>query len=372
MPFEIVGNDLTKMRADAIVNAANTALQMGGGVCGAIFSAAGAEKLQAACDLLAPIKTGEAVITPGFDLPAKYIIHAAGPIYRDGKQGEEDMLRLCYTNALDIAQKNGCESIAFPLISSGIYGYPKDEALAVATSAIGKWLLKNDMDVSLVVFDEAAFELSQKLHSEVRAFIDENYDGDRDAAPCCGPLLFEEEPDVHRTAKDSPDDDIPQMSSRAPELWRSGVLGSRRSADVEAPRRAAAKKSRIGRVFESWLGRLDEPFSITLFRLIEMKGKTDVEVYKRANIDRRLFSKIRGDRDYRPKKETVIAFAVALELTLAETADLLKRAGLALSRSMLFDVIVEYFITRGKYDIFEINNVLYKYDQPILGGHARD
>ena len=137
MPFEITRNDLTKMRVDAIVNAANTSLQMGGGVCGAIFGAAGAEKLQAACNPLAPIKTGEAVITPGFDLPAKYVIHAAGPVYRDGNHDEEAQLRSCYTNALDLANKNGCESVAFPLISSGIYGYPKDEALAVATSAIG-------------------------------------------------------------------------------------------------------------------------------------------------------------------------------------------------------------------------------------------
>ena len=159
MPLTIVRNDITKMNVDAIVNAANTELQMGGGVCGAIFSAAGAEKLQAACNRLAPIQTGEAVITPGFDLPAKYVIHAAGPVYRDGKHNEEELLRSCYTNSLDLAQQNGCESIAFPLISSGIYGYPKDEALVVATDAIGKWLLKNDMEVSLVVFDKAAFAL---------------------------------------------------------------------------------------------------------------------------------------------------------------------------------------------------------------------
>jgi len=372
MPFEIVRNDITKMRADAIVNAANTALQMGGGVCGAIFSAAGAEKLQAACNLLAPIKTGEAVITPGFDLPAKHVIHAAGPIYHDGKQGEEELLRLCYANALDIAQKNGCESIAFPLISSGIYGYPKDEALSVATSAIGKWLLENDMDVSLVIFDKAAFELSRELQSEVKAFIDKNYAGSRDDAPRPKMLLAELERDTRQMAEAAQNVDMSQMPPAA-KLRIGSVFARKRSTSRPAiDGRAVAKESRRSRAVESWLGRLDEPFSITLFRLIKAKGKTDVEVYKRANIDRRLFSKIRAERDYRPKKETVIALAIALELTLAETADLLKRAGLALSRSMLFDVIVEYFIMRGKYDIFEINNVLYKYDQPILGGHARD
>ena len=334
MPLTIVRNDITKMQADAIVNAANTALQMGGGVCGAIFNAAGAAELQAACERLAPIQTGEAVITPGFNLPAKHVIHAAGPVYRDGKHGEEELLRSCYTNSLELAQKNGCESIAFPLISSGIYGYPKDEALSVATSAIGKWLLKNDMDVSIVVLDKAAFMLSQKLLSEVKAFIDENYVGN------C-------------------------------EYMRRS---SRHLLDVEKRALAAEdcfhpiKYYALGDV----IGRLDEPFSVTLFQLIDAKGKTDVEVYKRANINRRLFSKIRADKDYRPKKETVVAFAVGLELTLAETTDLLERAGFALSRSVLSDVIVEYFITQGKYDIFEINNVLYDYDQTLLGEKPRD
>jgi O-acetyl-ADP-ribose deacetylase (regulator of RNase III) len=321
------------MQVDAIVNAANTELQMGGGVCGAIFSAAGTEKLKAACKQLAPIQFGEAVVTPAFDLPAKYVIHAAGPVYHDGQQGEESLLRSCYTNALDLALKYGCESVAFPLISSGIFGYPKDEALAVATNAIGKWLMKYDMDVSLVVFDKAAFALSQKLLSEVEAFIDENY------------------VDMH-------------------------VFHRRNLLSVEekalAAKRLRSYRAPSGDSLGDRLERLDEPFAATLFRLIDAKGKNDSEVYKRANIDRRLFSKIRSDKDYRPKKETIVALAVALELTLSETGDLLERAGLALSRSMMFDVIVEYFITRGKYDIFEINNVLYDYDQPILGGKTRD
>jgi O-acetyl-ADP-ribose deacetylase (regulator of RNase III) len=153
MPFTIIRNDITKVRVDAIVNAANTGLAQGGGVCGAIFKAAGARELQAACDKLAPIKTGEAVITPGFALPAKYVIHAAGPVYRGGGHGEEELLRAAYTNALKRAVENNCESIAFPLISSGIYGYPKDEALRVATAAIRDFLGEHDIDVSLVVFD---------------------------------------------------------------------------------------------------------------------------------------------------------------------------------------------------------------------------
>lgn len=167
MPFRLVRQDITKMQVDAIVNAANTALQMGGGVCGAIFRAAGSAELQAACDRLAPIRTGEAVITPGFHLPARYIIHTAGPVYRDGKHGEEELLRSCYLNSLKMAQAHQCKSIAFPLISSGIYGYPKEEALRVAIRAIQDFLAEHDMEVYLVVFDEETFAISERLRGEI-------------------------------------------------------------------------------------------------------------------------------------------------------------------------------------------------------------
>ncbi len=152
MPFFKVQNDITKMETDAIVNAANRRLRVGGGVCGAIFRAAGVEKLQAACNGLGPIETGQAVITDGFHLPAKYIIHTAGPIYQGGNHGEEALLRACYMNSLQLAKEHGCKSIAFPLISSGIYGYPKEEALRVAEEAIGDFLTSNEMDVYLVLF----------------------------------------------------------------------------------------------------------------------------------------------------------------------------------------------------------------------------
>ena len=342
MPLTLIRNDITKLKVDAIVNAANTNLQMGGGVCGAIFSTAGADRLQAACNNLAPIQTGDAVITRGFALPAKYIIHAAGPVYRDGKQGEEALLRSCYKNALDLAKKHGLESVAFPLISSGIYGYPKDQALAVATSAIGGWLLDNDMDVSLVVFDMTVFSLSKELLGEVKAFIDQNYLDEREAKSKRSRFVAESVASFEYAAD-------PHMAPRAA---------------TPTPVTAAMRKSEPDNMF----GQLDEPFSTALLQLIDRKDKTDVEVYKRANMDRKLFSKIRTVKGYMPSKKTVIALAVALELSLAETGDLLKRAGFALSRSVLFDVIVKYFITRRKYDIFEINNVLFEYDQPLLGG----
>jgi O-acetyl-ADP-ribose deacetylase (regulator of RNase III) len=331
----IVRNDITKMHVDAIVNAANTALTMGGGVCGAIFRVAGMEQLQKACDQLAPIQVGDAVITPGYGLPARYVIHAAGPVYRDGKHGEEKLLRSCYINSLKRAVENRCKSVAFPLISSGIYGYPKEKALRIATSAIKDFHSAHDLNISLVVFDKAAFAVSKELLGRVREYIDENYmegyepRGRRD--------LLQEEREALRAAESDP-----------PMTYEWTFEGTPRLDDL--------------------VGNLDEPFSETLLRLIDAKGKTDIEIYKRANLDRRLFSKIRSQKGYMPSKRTAIALAVALELTLEETNDLLRRAGYALSHSRKFDVIIEYFIVNGRYNIFEINEVLFSYDQPLLGG----
>lgn len=332
MPFTIVRQDITKMNTDAIVNAANTELQMGGGVCGAIFRAAGAEKLQAACNQAAPIQTGKAVITPGFGLPAKYIIHAAGPVYdRRNPEQSRAYLYSAYTQSLKLAEKHGCESIAFPLISSGIYGYPKAEALEIATAAIKAFLEKHDKDIYLVIFDKEAFAVSKKLLGEVESYIDQHY---VDA----------------------------QQSSR-----RSLLYIEKKSLDaVRAAMPAPMMAPNAG--VEELLTHLDEPFSDALLKLIDAKGKTDVEVYKKANIDRKLFSKIRTGKGYTPKKPTILALAAALELSLDETDDLLARAGYALSHASKFDVIVEFFFLKGNYNIYEINEVLFQYDQPLLGG----
>ena len=342
MPFTIVRQDITKMQVDAIVNAANTDLQMGGGVCGAIFKAAGAVQLQAACDKLAPIKTGEAVITSGFDLPAKFVIHAAGPVYRyQNAEQSEKLLRSAYMESLRLAIENNCESIAFPLISSGIYGYPKDEALQVATAAIQDFLINNDIDITLVVFDKSAFTVSRELLGEVESYIDEHY------------------VDTHQIKRRKLLDVERQAISEADE--RANIFNEPLLEEMLAPIGAPAP-------LDDLVGNLDEPFSQMLLRLIDAKGMTDVEVYKRANLDRKLFSKIRSNKGYMPSKRTAIALAVALELSLDETDDLLERAGYALSHAVKFDVIVEYFITNSKYDVFEINEVLFEYDQPLLGG----
>lgn len=336
MPFTIVRQDITKMSVDAIVNAANTELRMGVGVCGAIFRAAGADKLQAACDKLAPIETGGAVITPGFALPAKYVIHAAGPVY-DPRNRERcrEKLEGAYISSLALAEKKRCKSIAFPLISSGIFGYPKDEALQSARRAIEGYLQRHEMEVYLAVFDKASFAASKTLLGGVENYIDENYAGDR------------------------------WYVKRMLDVKSAGICGAAYAATASAamPLQMPSPGAGIGELLEN----LDEPFSSALLRLIDKKGKTDVEVYKRANIDRKLFSKIRKGKGYTPKKPTILALAVALELTLGETGELLARAGYALSHASKFDVIVEYFIVNGQYDIYDINEALFAYDQPLLG-----
>lgn len=333
MPFTIVRQDITKMKVDAIVNAANTDLQMGGGVCGAIFKAAGPKELQKACNAVAPIKTGGAAITPGFQLLAKHVIHAAGPVYNHwNKSQSKAYLRSAYIESLKLATEHGCESIAFPLISSGIYGYPKAEALQVATEAISAFLADHDLDVYLAIFDKASFSVSEALLGEIASYIDENY------------------VDTHQ-------------------YRRSQLLSVEEEALNEyAPPAECQVAGAIPQPdLLNLMDNLDEPFSDTLLKLIDSKGKTDVEVYKKANIDRKLFSKIRTGKGYTPKKPTILALAVALELDIDETDELLERAGYALSHASKFDVIVEYFIIHKLYNIFEINEVLFEYDQPLLG-----
>lgn len=332
MPFQIVRQDITKLTTDAIVNAANTALRMGGGVSAAIFHAAGEARLQEACDRLAPIRTGNAVITPGFDLPSKYVIHTAGPVYMaDDIETSERLLRVSYENSLQLADLHQCESIAFPLISSGIYGYPKADALRIASESIRAFLLTHEMDVTLVLFDQISFQLGQTLVDDIESYIDEHY--------------------VERTHELYP----ALSESRVTYRHRKMVQTSR---DALMPTEED---------LESRMAKLDEPFSVSLMHLIDSKGMSDVEVYKRANLDRKLFSKIRSTSTYTPSKRTALALAIALELTLDETELFLKRAGYALSHAVKFDVIIEFFIINRRYDVFEINEVLFSYDQPLLG-----
>ena len=332
MPLEIVRNDITKMKVDAIVNAANTSLKMGGGVCGAIFRAAGASALQAACDKISGCKVGEAVITDGFQLDAKCIIHTPGPIWQGGGYQEEALLKSSYLNSLELAKNHQCESIAFPLISTGIFGYPKEEALQIAISTISSFLLQHDMLVYLVVFDRNSFGISKKLFTSIHQYIDEHYVDEAEIA----------------------------FSRHNEERY---LLEQRQ--EVEIFERDCDQEAEYSLV--NLLEQLDESFSERLLRLIDEKGMSDVETYKRANIDRKLFSKIRNSANYTPTKKTVIAFAISLKLTFEETLELLTAAGYTLSRSSKFDVIIEFFIHQANYNIHEINEALFAFDQPILG-----
>lgn len=346
MPFEIIRNDITKVKADAIVNAANTKLKQGGGVCGAIFTAAGAEDLQRECDALGGCAVGGAVITKGYNLPADFIIHVVGPVWQGGDKNEDTLLRSAYNNALGLAKEYGLKSIAFPLISSGIYGYPKELALKAATETIKDFLLENDMDVTLVVYDRNAFEISEKLFNSVTQYIEENFE-DGYPSPKYRRMMQDFELQEMQTNENLFEFDMAYLAVNAREITPEfeDEKGSRSLEDIK----------------------LDETFSTMLLRLIDEKGETDADVYGRANIDRRLFSKIRNNKNYRPSKSTAFALAIALKLNLDETKDLLLRAGMAISHSTYFDVIVEYFIKESNYNIFEINEVLFKFEQPLLG-----
>lgn len=325
MSFDIIRQDITRLKVDAIVNASNTKLIMGGGASGAISRTAGEKDLQSACDALAPISIGQAVITSGFNLPAKYIIHVAAPIYGEGKGDDESrLLSTAYKSSLELAQKYSIESIAFPLISSGVFGYPKEEALEITVATIKEFLKENEMKVSLVVYDKSTYKVSEKLIRPVESYIDDKY------------------------------------IDKLRETRRNLVIKDR--ALIYEEQVYPFKKQDL-KIDE----KLKKPFSQMLLELIDKKNKTDVEVYKKANIDRKLFSKIRAGKGYLPSKKTILALAIGMELSLKETDELLERAGYSLSHAFKFDVIVEYFIINERYDIFEINQVLFEYDEPLLG-----
>ncbi len=337
MPLQIVRNDITKMKVDAIVNAAKNSLLGGGGVDGCIHRAAGPELLEE-CRRLGGCETGKAKITKGYRLPCRYVIHTVGPVWFGGIRGEKKQLISCYRSSLELAKENKCETVAFPLISSGIYGYPKDKALRVAVDTISEFLAENDMTVYIVVFDKNAYKISSKLFKDITEYIDDNYVDDK---------------------IDSQTEKLRRQKALTGKFFKAGAFLA------EAVPEAVAERSPLS--LKEALKDIDESFSEMLLRKIDEKGMTDVQCYKKANIDRKLFSKIRSNPLYKPSKPTAIAFAVALELSLDETKELLMKAGFALSRSSKFDIIVQYFIEHGNYNIFEINEALFYFDQSLLG-----
>lgn len=441
MPLNIIRNDITKVECDAIVNAANKTLLGGGGVDGAIHKAAGRGLLKE-CVSLHGCRVGEAKATKGYKLPAKYVIHTVGPVWRGGTHNESVILRCCYNNSLKLAKELGCYSVAFPLISTGVYGYPMDEGFRIAVECISSFLMENDMLVYIVVFNKNALKSGSKLFSEIDEYIDDNYvethtDYSRrvdmnfdysapqacyeDSKPrgfkgwkskaknkadsferACDEMhighevepstqfddahFYETPPMMYEMPKEAPrwfdeaselHDDISYDNDK---LFHQGYSYPEQKNDVQDAQKTIGLFMPLSEpkdsfdledtivldgIFDGIM--IDESFSNMLLRKIDEKGMKDSECYKKANIDRKLFSKIRSNPQYKPSKQTAIAFAIALELPLDETQELLTKAGYSLSHSFKFDVIIEYFIKKGNYNIFEINEALFAYDQNLLG-----
>ena len=391
MPFEIVRNDIANMRVDAIVNTANPKPQIGYGVDAGIHSKAGPGLLEAR-KKIGNIRVGDAAITPGFALEAKYVIHTVGPVWQDGRHREEKLLRSCYERSLKLAKRYRCQSVAFPLISTGNYGFPKPLALQIAMDAISKFLLDNEMQIYLVVFGRDTFQLSEKLFRGVSSFIDENYVREKTYRQYGleheGELWdnrqemilreqmsrrrLEEDTDgftaVFREVMAAPPE--PKTEDREfPTPFAAAPCAAMAPAEPK-PKKAETKVFSIRKGKPSLaqlLAETDAGFSETLLKLIDQTGKKDSEIYTKANLSRQHFSKIRNNPDYKPTKTTAIALALALELDLEQTRDLIGRAGYALTNSSKFDVIIMYFIGEKNYNLFDINAALFEFDQSLLG-----
>ena len=341
MPLQIIRQDITKMRVDAIVNTTNEEMVGFSGVDLAIHTIAGAE-LDAECAKLAPLGLGQAKLSGAYDLPCKYVIHTSGPVWRGGLLGESIILRSCYIESLKLAVKSGCRSVAFPLISSGVYGYPKDQVLKFAIQTITEFLFSHELAVYLCVFDKESYSFSQKLFSDIQEFINDEY-------------VDEHDEDFY----DNYDDSIDEMPL-------AKCIQAPMCADAMMPRKRETS-SAAGKSLREYMKQMDRSFQEMLFDLIDESGMTDVECYKKANVDKRTFSKIKSNEDYKPSKQTVIAFAISLQLDMDTTQELLATAGFTLSRSKVFDKIIRYFIHNGNYDIYEINEALFEFDQQLLG-----
>lgn len=376
MPFSIVRDDISRVHADVLVNAANVRLAPGGGVCGALFSAAGFDEMRAACEAIGGCATGDAVATPAFNLPARWCVHAVGPIWRGGRAHEEELLHRCYRSAFARAVELGARSVAFPLISAGIYGFPVERALAIAREEVAAFLRHRDeVALTLVVFERAVVQMGNALVEQVQEYIDDEYVDSssfmrRDTGELEREQQWTEDASAPLSVEMAEPVALPEYlqeddaSIAAPRPFVASNIRMPGAAMPGAPSRAGAT---LDAEIAQLVATLDAPFSTTLLALIDARGMTDAEVYHRANISRQLFSKIRGNESYRPSKQTVVALAIALELDMSATQDLLARAGFTLSKSSKFDVIVRFFIERGIYDLFQLNEVLFAYDLPLVG-----
>ena len=369
MPFQIVRNDITNMQVDAIVNTANPKPVIGYGVDAGIHRKSGPKLLEAR-QKIGPIPIGDAAITPGFDLYAKYVIHAVGPVWLDGSHKEEQLLRACYQKSLKLAKQYRCQSVAFPLMSAGNHGFPKPLALQIAMNAISEFLMENEMQVYLVVFSRDAFQLSEKLFQGVSSYIDENYILEKNLQQYglgdkCAVRGIQQELILREQMR--------RLQAEETACFDAAPCAPMAAQPEARPKKAAGKSfslpfSKAKPSLAELLAETDAGFSETLLKLIDRTGKKDSEIYTKANLSRQHFSKIRNNPGYQPTKPTAIALALALELDLEQTRDLIGRAGYALTNSSKFDVIIMYFIREKNYNLFDINAALFEFDQSLLGG----
>ncbi len=329
MAFKIVRNDITRMNTEAIVNTANDHVTVGTGCDSAVYKAAGYDELLAyRKEKIGVVPEGEAFITPGFRLKAKYIIHAVSPLYKGGNEGEEKKLRSCYRKSLQLAKENKIRSIAFPLISTGGFGYPKEEGMRIAVDEINAFLLKNEMEIFLVVFDDKAKDLGKRIFPDLEEYIDQNYVEDK---------RWEEYGEGHPGS--------------------AGYVGEEVSFDLDTKH-----ESRL----EERIRHASDTFSQYLMYLIRDKKMENADVYKRAIVDKKIFSKIKNNADYHPQKLTALCLCVGARLSLDESRDLLARAGYALSPCDKTDIIFSYFIENGIYDMIELDIQLEEHGLPCI------
>lgn len=395
MPFKIVRNDITKMKTEAIVNTANEQAIVGSGCDSAVYKAAGYDELlKYREDNIGYVPEGDVFITPGFKLQAKYIIHAVSPLYMGGDQGEEEKLRSCYRKSLQLAKENGIKTISFPLISTGGFGYPKEEGMRIAVDEMNAFLLENEMDIFLVVFDTKTTQLGEKLFPELEAFIDHNYVkeareeeyGDayfgsvRPSAPEYAGYLSDACMMARRLRRNADVDErvmkAPMSAQHIP--MEDAVCDSCMSIADEVDLDECADED----AFDLWddedsalelekklnerLSHKADTFSEYLLYLIQSKNMTNVEVYKRACLTKQYFHKINKNKDFHPEKIKALLLCVGAKLNLDETKDLLARAGYALSPADLTDIIFTFFIEHKHYDVIDIDIQLEEHGLPCI------
>lgn len=372
MPFHLIQGDLIKQQTDAIVNPANSSLLMGGGVCGLIFTAAGIEEMENACGAIGHCSPGSAVITPGFALPASFVIHAVGPVWQGGGSGEAEILAQAYRSSLALAAAHSLKSISFPLISSGIYGYPKNQAIQIAIGAIRDFLAEEeDLEVFLVLHDRDSIQASRKIDPELTEYIRFNYEGEESFSQ-----LFQQE--IARAEAMGAEiwNMLPEETEAGPLIYRDmSQAPSRKSSFRRSQEEKFRKKMELPpshsmkREYASLDDVLQMPkltFTEALLKHMDTRGLRDPEVYHRANLDRKLFNKIVNNKGYQPNRRTAMAICVGLQLDLEAAEELLRKAGFAFSDASIADLVYRYNIQKGQYDIIEIECQIYDIQQEAI------